>query len=344
MSKQIVVIPGDGIGPEVIGAALSSLEKLELDFEYLVQEVGRKCWEKNGKALPEETIDLIRETGVCLKGPTWTPPGPATYRSVAVTLRQTLGLYANVRPIMSRDGVDCLQRDVDFIIIRENTEGAYKGWEHAVGDDAIGVRVITKRGCERIARFAFELARSKGRKKVTAVHKANILKETCGLFKRTCEEIALKYPEVGLEEAYVDAATLGMIINPQKFDIVLTTNLFGDILSDGAAGLIGGLGLAPSANIGDEHALFEPAHGVALDIAGKGIANPCAAILSAALMLQHLGEEEEAERLERAVNEVLREGKVLTPDLGGGAKTAEMAEEIGKKLNPQAISSRFQKC
>ena len=330
--REVIVLPGDGIGPEVIGATVRVLNELGLDMEFIEHEVGRERWRKTGEPISAETLNAIGEKGVCLKGPTWTPPGPKTYPSVAVTLRQSLDLYANVRPVKSREGVRCLHQNVDLIVVRENTEGMYKGLEYTIADNAIGIRVLTRRGCERIARFAFELARSKGRKKITMVHKANILKETCGLFKRACEEVASEYPEIELEEAYVDAAAPALVTNPQKFDIILTTNMFGDILSGEAAGLVGGLGLAPSANIGDRCAVFEPAHGVAMDIAGKGIANPCASILSAVLMLEHLGETEAAMRLERAVNRVLQEGKVLTPDLGGQAKTIEMAEEISKKL------------
>jgi isopropylmalate/isohomocitrate dehydrogenase-like protein len=331
-NRTVVTIPGDGVGPEIIEATLHVLKSLDLGLDFVVREAGHKYWKRTGEPISGEVIDEIREGKVCLKGPTLTPAGPGTYRSVAATLRQALDLYANVRPIKSRKGVKCLYRDLDFVIVRENTEGLYVGLEHALGDIAIGLRRITKEGSRRIAKFAFEFARSEGRKKVTAVHKANIMKETCGLFIKTCKEVASEHPEVRFEEMHVDAAALKMVTNPRDFDVILTTNMFGDILSDEAAGLVGGLGLAPSANIGDEHAMFESAHGTAPDIAGKGIANPSAMILSAVLMLKHLGKGEDATRIEGALDKVLAEKKVLTPDLGGNAKTMGMAEEVTKNL------------
>jgi isopropylmalate/isohomocitrate dehydrogenase-like protein len=329
---KISVIYGDGIGPEVTQAALNILDNLNLDFEFVTCEAGLEHWKKTGKQISEETINIIRETEACLKGPVTTPPGPETFRSVAVTLRQTFDLYANIRPIKSRKGVKCLYSNLDLVIVRENTEGLYKGIEFRVNDDAVGLRVITRRGSERIARFAFELARNEKRRKVTAVHKANILKETCGLFRSVFFNVAAEYPDVKAEEMHVDAAALKLITKPYEFDVIVTTNLFGDILSDEAAGLVGGLGLVPSANIGDNFAMFEPVHGSAPIHAGKGIVNPSAMILSAALMLKYLRENEAASRVENALNKVLEEGKVVTYDLGGSAKTMEMTNEIINRL------------
>lgn len=329
---KIAVIPGDGIGPEVVKAAMTALEAVEPDFEFIQCEAGYDLWKKTGKQITVETIDLIKSSQACLKGPTTTPAGPETYRSVASILRQSLDLYANVRPIKSRRGVRCLYHDVDLVIVRENTEGLYKGLEFRIRDAAFGVRVITEYGCERIARFAFELAASEGRKKVTAIHKANVLKETCGLFREACSKVAGKYPKVQFEELYVDNAAFKIVTNPRELDVLVTTNMFGDILSDEAAGLIGGLGMASSASIGDDYSMFEPVHGTAPDIAGKGTANPSAMILSSVLMLRHLNEEKAASKLENALNRVLEEGRAITPDIGGKAKTVEMVEAIVKKL------------
>jgi isocitrate dehydrogenase (NAD+) len=305
---------------------------LSTNIEPIVCEVGYDLWKRTGNHLPDEVISKIKEVGICLKGPTTTPPGPGFFRSVAVTLRQTLDLYANMRPARSRKGVPSIYTNVDFVIVRENTEGLYKGLEYNLGDTAIGIRVITRKGSERIARFAFELAKKEGRKKVTAVHKANICRETDGLFRTVCMEVASKYPEIQFEEMHIDATALKMVTKPQEFDVIVTTNLFGDILSDLASGLVGGLGMAPGANIGDKYAMFEPVHGSAPKHAGKNIVNPSAMILSTCLMLKHLGYMEDANRLESALDQVLAEGKIVTYDLGGKAKTMEMAQEIVRKL------------
>jgi len=229
--------------------------------------------------------------------------------------------------------VKCLFPETDLFVVRENTEGLYKGLEYKSGKSAFGIRVITEPGSERIARFAFNLAKKEKRRKVTAVHKANVLKETCGLFLNTCRHIAKEFPEIEFEDAIIDATALRLITKPEQFDIIVTTNLFGDILSDECAGLIGGLGMTPSANIGDANALFEPVHGSAPDIAGKEIANPSATILSSVLMLEYLGEAGSAKKLEKALNQVLAEGKRITPDIGGNAKTSEMAQAVIEKLN-----------
>jgi isopropylmalate/isohomocitrate dehydrogenase-like protein len=332
VNRKIVVLPGDGIGPEVTQAALYALSALNIDLEPVICEVGYDLWKRTGNQLPEDVIDKIKEVGICLKGPTTTPPGPGFFRSVVVTLRQTFDLYANMRPVRSRKGVPALYPDLDFVIVRENTEGLYKGIEYNLGDVSMGVRVISRRGSERIARFAFDLAERENRKKVTTVHKANVCRETDGLFRSVCIEMASKYPGKQLEEMLIDAAALNLVMKPSQFDVIVTTNLFGDILSDLSSGLVGGLGMAPGASIGDRYAMFEPVHGSAPNIAGKKIANPSAMTLSTCLMLRHLGYIEAADKLEGAIDQVLAEGRVVTPDLGGQANTMEMTEEIVRKL------------
>ncbi len=321
--KKIVVIPGDGIGKEVIPATLHILQGLDLPFEYVYAEAGDECFEKYGTPLPEETLELCKESDAILFGAVG-----ETAADVIVKLRQELDLFANVRPAKSMKGVKCLYSNVDLVVVRENTECLYKGYEFDVGDNAVAMRVITRRGCERIVKFAFEFAKREGRKRVTALHKANVLKKTCGLFKQVFYEIAKNY-EIEANDYYIDAGCLYLVTKPWIFDVIVTTNLFGDIVSDLTAGLVGGLGLAPSANIGDRYALFEPVHGSAPDIAGKGIANPSATILSACMMLRHLGFGEVAEKIEKALEKVIAEGKT-TPDLGGNLKTMEFADEVLK--------------
>ena len=332
---RIAVIRGDGIGPEVIEAAENVLSTLDPTLSFVHFEAGYRHMKKTGFQIEDDTIEAIRELDACLKGPTQTAFGTKTQKGVAPTIREKLDLYSNLRPIRARPGVKCLFPQTNLFIVRENTEDLYKGLEYRSGESSFGIRVITRLGSERIARFAFNLAVREGRKKVTAVHKANVLKETCGLFLETCRRVAADFPEIEFEDALVDATAMRLVTKPEDFDIILTTNIFGDILSDEAAGLIGGLGMAPSANIGDENALFEPIHGSAPDIAGKGLANPSATILSSALMLRHLGRATQADRVENALNEVLAEGKVVTPDIGGKAKTSEMAQAIIEKLQLQ---------
>lgn len=321
--KRIVVIEGDGIGKEVVPATLHILQSFDLPFEYVHAEAGDECLKKYGKPLPDETIEICKESDAILFGAVG-----ETAADVIVKLRQEFDLFANVRPAKSMKGVRCLYDNIDLVVVRENTECLYKGYEFDVGDDAVAMRVITKKGCERIIRFAFEFARREGRKKVTALHKANVLKKTCGLFKRIFYEIAKKY-KIEANDYYIDAGCLYLVTKPWIFDVIVTTNLFGDIVSDLTAGLVGGLGLAPSANIGERYALFEPVHGSAPDIAGKGIANPTATILSACMMLRYLGFSEFAEKIENALKNVIAEGK-KTPDLGGNLKTMEFAEEVLK--------------
>ncbi|NHV60703.1 MAG: isocitrate/isopropylmalate dehydrogenase family protein [Candidatus Verstraetearchaeota archaeon] len=329
---RIAVIPGDGIGPEITEAAIYALNHVGLNFEFIRVEAGLGAWQKYGNQLPEETVSVIKSSDACLKGPTQTPPGPGTFKSATVTLRQMLDLYANVRPFKNHPGVQSVHKGVDLIIVRENTEGMYRGLEYNLGDSAIGIRTITRRGSERIARFAFNLAKREKRRKVTAVHKANVLKETCGLFRNVCAEIAKEYPDIVFEEMHVDAAAMRIAMKPQDLDVIVTTNLFGDILSDEAAGVVGGLGIAPSANIGDKYAFFEAIHGTAPKHAGKWDANPAAIMLSAAMMLRYLGEVDAGNRFEAAIDAVLEEGKSVTRDLGGSAGTMDFAKAVADKL------------
>ena len=323
---RIAVVPGDGIGKTVVPAAVRVLESTGLKFDFQHLEAGYEVFKKVGTPVPEELISRIKETQACLFGATTTPVGVPGYRSAVVTLRKALGLYANVRPARSYPIQRC-RKDVDLVVVRENTEGLYSGIEFELEGSAFTIRVITRKASKKIARFAFDLA-MKRRKKVTIVTKANIMRKTCGLFRDVSLLVAKDYPEVRVDELFVDVAAMNLVLKPQVFDVILTSNMFGDILSDEAAGLVGGLGMAPSASIGTEYALFEPIHGSAPDIAGKGIANPMAAILSAKMMLDYLGESRLAERVEEAVETVLKEGNILTPDLGGSSTTSEVTEAI----------------
>jgi len=334
MSKtyRIAVITGDGIGPEITEAAVSALKSLDLNFEFTKVAAGLDAWQKLGNQLPPETIETIKSSDACLKGPTQTPPGPGSFKSATVTLRQALDLYANVRPIKNHPGVPSVHKGVDMVIVRENTEGLYAGIEYVVGDSALAIRVITKKGSERIAKFAFDLARRERRKKVTAVHKANVLKETDGLFRNIVADVAKNYPEILFDDMHVDAAAMRISMKPQDLDVIVTTNLFGDVLSDEAAGVVGGLGMAPSANIGDRYAFFEAIHGSAPKHAGKWDANPAAIMLSAAMMLRYVGEIDAGNRFESAIDAVLEEGKTVTRDLGGNAGTLDFARAVSEKL------------
>lgn len=324
---KIAVIPGDGIGKEVMEATLHVLGALELDFDYRFADAGDEYAEKSGVALPQETIDTVKECQACLFG-----AAGESAADVIVKMRQELDLYVNLRPVKSYPGTKSLFDDLDFVIVRENTEGLYIGREEYTDEGATALRVITRKASERICRFAFEYAKKIGRSKVTAVHKANVLKKTDGLFKEIFYKIAEDYPDMELDDRYVDATAMFFITKPEMFDVIVTTNLFGDILSDEGAGLVGGLGLIPSANIGEKQGLFEPVHGSAPRHAGKGTANPSAMILSAVMMLDYLDENEEARKLENALIEVLSESKVVTADLGGNSSTMDMAREVRKKL------------
>ncbi|MEM3591782.1 MAG: isocitrate/isopropylmalate dehydrogenase family protein [Candidatus Bathyarchaeia archaeon] len=339
MKYKVALIPGDGIGPELTETTMHVLNavqrKLGLSLEFVELEAGDACFERRGVALPEETIAAIKNSHVCLKGPVG-----ETAADVIVRLRMMFDLYANIRPIKSYPNVPCLRGDIDMVFVRENTEDLYKGFEFKIGDDtAVALRVITRRGCERIARKAFEIATKRNRKRrVTAVHKANVMRLTCGLFAEVCREVAKGYPNIAFDEQYVDAASMRLIKEPQNFDIIVTTNMFGDILSDEAAQLVGGLGMAPGGNIGDEFAIFEPIHGSAPTRVGKHTANPCSMILAAKMMLEWLGEKyrdqicsKAAEAVELGLVNALKKG-LSVPDLGGRLKTVEMGEAIADEI------------
>ncbi|MBI5681518.1 MAG: NAD-dependent isocitrate dehydrogenase [Methanobacterium sp.] len=326
---NITVIHGDGIGKEVMEAAIHVLGALDIQFNYNVALAGNECFQKTGTTIPEETIKLAKNADATLFGAVTTVPGQ---KSAIITLRQELDLYVNLRQVKSYPGTKSLHDDLDFVIVRENTEGLYIGIEEETEDGATALRVITRKASERICKFAFDYAKKTGRGKVTAVHKANVLKKTDGLFRDIFYDVAGDYSDIGTDDRYVDATAMFFITNPHMFDVIVTTNLFGDILSDEGAGLVGGLGLMPSANIGENSALFEPVHGSGPDIAGKGISNPSAMILSVVLMLDYLEEHDAACTLENALIEVLSENKIVTKDLGGNASTMEMAREVRNKI------------
>ena len=325
---NIAVIPGDGIGSEVMESTIAVLNNLNLDFNYIYGEAGDACLEKTGYALPEKTIEIVKNADACLFG-----AAGETAADVIVKLRQEMKMFANLRPVKSYPNTNSLAENIDFIIVRENTEGLYIADKEEFTDEgAVAKRVITREAEERIIDYAFQYAKDNNKSKVTGVHKANVLKKSDGLFKDIFYEVGEKYPDIEKEDFYVDATAMYLITQPEKFEVIVTTNLFGDILSDEGAGLVGGLGLIPSANIGNDGALFEPVHGSAPDIAGKGIANPIAMMLSAVMMLKYLGENESGEKLENAILKLLTEAKVLTGDLGGNATTNEVTNEIIKLL------------
>jgi isopropylmalate/isohomocitrate dehydrogenase-like protein len=330
MMYKIAVIPGPGIGGEVIPETVRLLESTDLNFDFSYMEVGYEVFKKTGTPVPEDVLAEIRKTQACLFGATATPIGVEGYRSAIITLRKALGLFANVRPAKSYPGQRGM-KNVDLVIVRENTEGLYSGMEFELADSAYSIRVITRKATERIAHFAFNLA-MKRRKKVTVVTKANVMRKSDGLFLEAARRVAEDYPEVEVEEAFVDVTAMRLVLKPHIFDVIVTSNLFGDVLSDETAGLVGGLGLAPSANIGSDYALFEPVHGSAPRLAGKGIANPMAAILASKMMLDYLNEDKWAERVEKAVVSVLKDRKVLTPDLGGNSTTKQVTDAIIRTL------------
>ncbi|MGB9886205.1 MAG: isocitrate/isopropylmalate dehydrogenase family protein [Moorellales bacterium] len=328
MLATVTLIPGDGIGPEVTEAARRVIEAAGAEITWEVVEAGEKTLAGRGTVLPPEVLESIRRNRVALKGPLTTPVGTG-FRSVNVALRQELGLYANLRPCRTWPGVPSRYQNVDLVVVRENTEDLYAGVEHMVGEDAAeSIKIITRRASERIVRFAFEYARAHGRRKVTAVHKANIMKCTDGLFLNCARKVAQDYPDIEFEERIVDNMCMQLVQKPELYDVLVMPNLYGDIISDLAAGLVGGLGVAPGANLGDEAAVFEPVHGSAPKYAGQNKVNPLATILSGVMMLEHLGQKEPAERIRRAVEKVLAEGKHVTYDLGGQAGTREMADAI----------------
>lgn len=325
---QIAVIPGDGIGKEVMEATISVLDELNIDFDYVYGIAGDECNEEHGTPLPQETIDIIRDSDACLFG-----AAGETAADVIVKIRQEMKMFANLRPVKSYPNTKSIFENVDFMIVRENTEGLYiANQEEESENGAIAKRIITREAEERIINYAFQYAKDNNRTKVTAVHKANVLKKTDGLFKKIFYEVAEKYPDIDTEDFYVDATAMYLVTQPQEFQVIVTTNLFGDILSDEGAGLVGGLGLTPSANIGADGALFEPVHGSAPDIAGQQKANPIAMMLSAIMMLRYLGENEAANKFDAAILKVLNEGKTLTSDLGGSSTTIEVAQAIKDSL------------
>ncbi|RMH37878.1 MAG: NAD-dependent isocitrate dehydrogenase [Deltaproteobacteria bacterium] len=328
--RQIVLIEGDGIGPEIAAATRRAVDAAGARVSWRPARAGLAAVGEVGDPLPAETIRAIADCGVAVKGPLGTPVGHG-FRSVNVALRQHFDLYANVRPAQSLAGVPSRYEGVDLVIIRENTEGMYTGVEHYIGQRtaAESIAIITRVGSERIARYALEFARAHGRRRVTFVHKANILKLSNGLFLETAREVAAQYPDIDTNDVIVDAAAMKLVVDPSQFDVICTTNLFGDILSDLAAGLVGGLGVAPAANIGDGGvAIFEAVHGTAPDIAGKGIANPTALMLAAALMLDHIGQADAAARLRAGVRAALASDDHRTRDLGGRADTAGFTDAV----------------
>ena len=335
MTQKITVIRGDGIGPEIMDATLYVLDRLGAGLEYEYAEAGLAAMEQCGELLPQATLDSIARNKVALKSPLTTPVGGG-FSSLNVALRRHFDLYANVRPAHSFPNTKSrYPSGVDLITVRENTEGAYIGEGQTLSEDgetAMLMQKITRKGSERIVRYAFELARRTGRKKVTVVHKANILKTTSGLFLNVAREVAAQYPDIECNDMIVDNTCMQLVMRPEQFDIIVTTNLFGDIISDLCAGLVGGLGLAPGANIGEDAAIFEAVHGTAPDIAGQGKANPCALLLGAAQMLDHLGQVENAERLRKAIVATLEAKDSLTGDLGGSGTTRSFAEAIASRL------------
>jgi len=339
----ISLMPGDGIGPEQTEATIRVLERVKkafgLSLEFVKTEAGDECKRRRGSALPDDTIRMLKATDVCLKGPV----GETAYE-VIVTLRQMFDLYANLRPCRAYPGLKCLDPETDLVIVRENTEDLYKGLEFEVTDSAIALRVTTTRACRRIASKAFRVAELRNKKRlVTAVHKANVLRKTCGLFAAICREEAKLHPDVSFEEMYVDAAAMNLVRQPAHFDVLVTTNMFGDILSDEAAQVVGGLGLAPSGNIGEEFAIFEPVHGSGPDITGKNIANPNSMLLSAGMMLDWLGDRfgdsnciAAAHSLEVAVSQTLTD-RIATPDLGGNYATQQVADAVAERIAQDVI-------
>jgi len=331
---RVTMIRGDGIGPEIMDAAAQLVEATGAPIEWEEKQAGAGAIAEHSTPMPADTITSIRKNKLAFKAPLMTPVGGG-YRSVNVMARQELDLFANVRPANVFHGVDSRFDHCDLVVVRENTQGLYAGIEYFTDpkqDAAQAISVVTRYASERVIRFAFEFARSTGRKRVTLVHKANILKLTTGLFLKTGQEIAEEYPDIEFEDRIVDAMAMQLVMHPERFDVIVTTNLFGDILSDLTAGLVGGLGLAPSANYGEDCAIFEAIHGTAPDIAGRGIANPTALALSGAMMLRHMGHMEEGNRLEAALRFVIEEGKCTTPDLGGTASTAEFGQAVKARL------------
>jgi isocitrate dehydrogenase (NAD+) len=340
MAQKVTLIPGDGIGPELAEATRRVLDASGVEFEWEVMDAGEAVMAREGTPLPQAVLDSILRNKIAIKGPITTPVGVG-FRSVNVALRQTLGLYANLRPVRSIPGLKTRYDDVDLVIVRENTEDLYAGIEHMVGPDAAeSIKIITRAASERIARFAFEYAVANGRRKVTAVHKANIMKFSDGLFLESCRTIAAQYEgRVAFEDRIVDNMCMQLVQKPELYDVLVLPNLYGDIVSDLCAGLVGGLGVAPGANIGTEAAVFEAVHGSAPKYAGQNKANPTALMLSGVLLLRHVGQQAAAERVEAAIRAVIAEGRSTTYDLGGSAGTSEFADAIVARLGSKAITA-----
>lgn len=331
---RVTIIPGDGIGPDIVDATVRVLDALDCGLAYDYAIAGQTALDKGLDLVPQETLDMIGKNPVALKGPITTPVGKG-FRSVNVTLRKYFDLFANVRPALSIPGVRSRYDNVDILTVRENIEGIYSGEGQMVSEDGERAElrsVITRKESRRLIRFAYEAARRLGRRKVTVVHKANIMKSTSGLFLDVARSVAKEYDDIEHEEMIVDNCAMQLVMNPHRFDVIVTTNLFGDILSDLCAGLVGGLGLAPGANVGEDKGIFEAVHGSAPDIAGKGVANPTALMLGAAMMLDYLDLNSEAERLRNALRTVVGEGDKVTPDLGGRSSTTEFTDEVIRKL------------
>ena len=340
MKTSVTLIRGDGIGPEVVDAAVRVIEATGAEIAWEPHDAGASAVPLHGAPLPPPTLESIQRTRLCLKGPLATPMGGG-YASVNVALRREFDLYANVRPARTFAGLSARYDKVDLVVVRENTQGEYSGIEHYIDPTrsaAEAISIITRFGCDRIVRFAFEFARAHRRKRVTLVHKANILKMTSGLFLQVGREIAAMYPDVAFSDLIVDNTAMQLVRDPSRFDVIVTTNLFGDILSDLTAGLVGGLGLVAGANIGESAAIFEAVHGTAPDIAGRGIANPTAAILAGAMMLDRMGQRDLAARLEGAVRRVIARGRDLTPDLGGEGTTEGFAQRVVDEVKATAQS------
>lgn len=332
MKHNITLIPGDGIGPEIISETVRIIEATGVDIEWETYIIGAQALEKFGTTIPDSTLESIRRNKVALKGPLTTPIGTG-FTSVNVGLRKALDLYANIRPVRALPNVPCRYPELDLIIVRENTEDLYAGLEHVVVPGVVeSIKIITEKASTRIARYAFEYAKSHGRKKVTAIHKANIMKLSDGLFLQCFYNVAKEFPDIEANDKIIDNACMQLVMRPEQFDVMVLENLYGDIVSDLAAGLIGGLGLAPGSNIGEQGAVFEAVHGSAPDIAGQGIANPTAVLMSGIMMLHHIGESKAAKLIEKAMNEVYSEGNVRTKDLGGTAKSADFANAIIEKM------------
>lgn len=334
LKKKITVIPGDGIGPDITESTIKVLDCLKLPLSYEFVDLGVKALKDQGELIPQKSLDSIIQNKIALKGPLETPIGEG-FTSINVALRQRFELYANVRPTISFAGTQSRYENIDLIIIRENTEGLYSGKDQIIskdGETAEAKSIVTKKGSRRVVEFAFELAKKQKRKKVTIVHKANILKSTSGLFLKTAREIASGYPDIAMEEMIVDNCCMQLVINPNQFDVICTTNLFGDILSDLCAGLIGGLGMAPGANIGKETAIFEAVHGTAPTLAGKNKANPSSLILAATLMLEHMQYYEQAKKIRIAIQKVILDKKYATTDLGGQGSTTSFTQRLIEEL------------